>query len=86
MGQTYEALDKAHESYSNLVDKTAVRTEGDYLDVPLCLYLEAQVAYSRVSERRERAPSLERFEAAKTKAIAGMQVIKGSCKVLTKLS
>ena len=86
MGQAYKALDKAHESYSNLVDKALIRTEGDYLDVPLHLYSEAQVAYSRVAKKRERALSVRSLEVAKSRVIAGMQAFKGSCKVLTKMS
>ena len=57
MGQAYEALDKAHESYLSLVDEATIRTKGNYLGVSLRLYSGAQEAYSRASDRRERAQS-----------------------------
>ena len=86
MGQAYEALDKAHNSYSSLVGEAAVESEGDYLGESVHLFSDAQVAYSQVTERRDRAQSLGSFKTAKSKVIAGMQVFKGSCKVLAKLS
>ena len=62
MGQAYEALDKAHKSYSSLVDKATNGTKGDYLEVSLHPYVEAQVAYSRVAKKRERALSVGSLE------------------------
>ena len=57
LGQAYEALDKAHKSYLSLVDEATIRTKGNYLRVSLCLYSGAKEAYSRASDRRERAQS-----------------------------
>ena len=70
----------------NLVDKATIETEGGYLEEPFQLYSEAQMTYSQVCNKKEKAKALGGFEAAKSKAIAGMQAFKGSHKVLTKLS
>ena len=45
-----------------------------------------QIAYFQVCAQRERAKALEGFEAAKRKTIVGMQVLKDSCNLLSKLS
>ena len=50
------------------------------------VYLEAKLTYSQMLNNRERAKTQGGFEAAKSKAIAGMQVFKSLCEVLTKLS
>ena len=82
-GQAYDALDKAHEDYSNLVEETVFGTEVDNLDMPFCLYLEAQMAYSTTTKKRERALSVGSHELARSRVTTRMQVFKGSCEVLS---
>ena len=53
-------------------------TEGDYLDVPFHLYSEVQITYSMMARKRQRALFVGSLEAAKSRAIAGMQAFKGS--------
>ena len=53
MGQAYEALDKAHECYSGLLDEATIGSKDNYLKVPLHLSSEVQVAYSRAAEKRD---------------------------------
>ena len=86
MGQAYEDLDKSHESYSSLDEEAVIESEGDYIGESLCLFLDTQITYSWVSKRKKRAQAIEGFEAAESRVIAGMQIFKRSCKVLTKLS
>ena len=74
----YKALDKSHKDYMNLVDKTTVDPEGYYIEGLFQLYSETQVIYSQVCNKKEKAKALGGFEAAKGKAIVGMQAFKGS--------
>ena len=62
-----------------------VRAKGDYLEEFLKLYMEAQVTYSQVVDKRERAKVLKGSEVAKHKAVTGMRAFKSLCKTLMKL-
>ena len=86
MRSWFEALDESHKNHVNLVDEATIETSGDYLEEPFQLYSEAQVTYSQVCNKREKAKALGGFKAAKGKAIVRMQAFKGSCEVLIKLS
>ena len=55
LGQSYKDIDKSHKLYLDLVNKAMSVAEGDYLEESLKLYLEAQVAYSCVLDKRAKA-------------------------------
>ena len=76
--RAYEALEKSHDDYEDLVEKATIDAEGDYLEESFQLYSEAQVTYFQLIEE-------EGFKAAKNKMIRGMQAFERSCVVLTEL-
>ena len=86
LGWAYDALNKSHKNYIDLVDKATIEAKGDYLEEYSKLCSEVKVTYYYVYNKRERAKVQGGFRAAESKAIFGMQVFKGSCKVLTVLS
>ena len=83
--QTYEALNKYQENYAKLVEEATIKAQCKYLEKSFNLYKKAQVACSQVLNQRERAKSQEGFEAAKSKAVAGMEAFRSFCKVLNKI-
>ena len=46
LGWAYEALDKSHKDYTNLVNEATIMAEGDHIEEFFKLYSEAQVTYS----------------------------------------
>ena len=92
MVKAYEALEKSHKDYGDLVGEAIIDAENDYLGESYQLYSDAQITYDEILEERERAAVEEGnakvqrgFEAAKSKVIAGMEAFEKSCAVLTKL-
>ena len=85
MVRAYEALEKSHKDYVDLVEEAIIDAENDYLGESYQLYSDAQLTYDEILEERETAKAQEGFEAAKNKVILGMQAFESSCVVLTKL-
>ena len=83
MVKAYEALEKSHKDYGDLVGEAIIDAENDYLGESYQLYSDAQITYDEILEERETAKGEEGFEAAKCKVIAGMQAFERSCAVLT---
>ena len=86
LAQAYEALDASNVSYVKLASKTMMECEGDCLRGPCHLYYKAQAAYYQICGEVENARAMRGFEAAKRKATTGIQALKDSCTILTKLS
>ena len=84
--RAYEALEKSHENYVDLVEEAIGDAEDGYLDESSLLHSKARVIFSQMFDKREKAKMQEGFGAAKSKVIVGMQAFERSCKMLNKLS
>ena len=51
--RAYEALEKSHDDYEDLVEKAIIDAEGDYLEESFQLYSEAQVTYFQLIEEED---------------------------------